>query len=313
MKPACEVIELPFKTFLRWKSCTKIDQRTTVKHLSHRKLSNQEENDFYNTANNPRFRDLTPGQIVAILLEEGTYYGSERTLYRILAKRKALGRRTESKPPTKSNVPPELKATGPNQVWTWDITWLRTEVKGIFLFAYVILDVYSRKIVGWSIETEESPDLARKLFERISQEKGVLPEYVHSDNGTPMRGLSLVAFLVQMKVGLSYSRPRVSDDNPFIEAFFKTLKYTVGYPKFFNGIDHARTWFAEFLNWYNTQHRHSGIQYVTPEQRHTGQDKTIMIARQKTLEAAALAHPERFVKGARTICHIGEVYLNKAS
>ena len=183
----------------------------------------------------------------------------------------------------------------------------------MFLFAYVILDVYSRKVVGWSIEDREDPDLARHLFERVCRDCVVLPAFVHADNGGPMRGLSLVAFLTQMQVGLSYSRPRVSDDNPFIEAFFKTLKYRVGYPKTFKDLESARRWFAAFIDWYNTRYRHSGIQYVTLEQRYSGQEHQLLAQRQKTLNTAASLHPERFVHGCRRIAVQSVVVLNRAA
>lgn len=176
-------------------------------------------------------------------------------------------------------------------MWSWDITWLKTYVKGLFLFAYVILDIFSRKIVGWSIEESESPELARNLFRRIIRELGLMPLFVHADNGGPMKGLSLVAFLTQLEVGLTYSGPRVSDDNPFIESFFKSVKYRVGYPKVFSGILSAREWFARFIDWYNNEHRHSGIGYVTPHEKHSGADILIFERRQITLDAVAAVHP----------------------
>lgn len=246
-------------------------------------------------------------------MEEGSYYGSESTLYRILRDKKANIRRTESRSPGKSKRPQELIATGPNQVWTWDITWLKTDVKGLFLYAYVVIDIYSRKIVGWTIHETESPDHARDLFERIIKDLGVKPKFVHADNGGPMKGLTLVAFLTQMRVGLSYSRPRVSDDNAYIEAWFKTLKYHVTYPKFFLDLSHARKWFADFIDWYNTGHRHSGILYVTPHQKHTGKDVELLSERQRTIDMAANRFPERFVRGPRKFVPVGQVVLNKSA
>jgi len=186
-------------------------------------------------------------------------------------------------------------------------------VKGVYLFAYVILDVFSRKIVGWSIEETESTDLAQALFRRVIRSQGVCPRFVHADNGGPMKGLSLVAFLTQLQVGLSFSRPRVSDDNPFIESFFKTVKYRVGYPKVFTGIAQAREWFSRFIDWYNTHHRHSGIGYVTPQQKHTGEDILLFRLRQETLDRAAGVNPERFVRGPRQITPNRVVWLNRAS
>jgi putative transposase len=313
LKRACEVIEISFATFLRWRAGKLGDQRKGAPKRIVRKLTQAEKDEFYAVANQPRFRDLTAAQIVATLLEEGIWYGSESTLCRILKSHNALLPRTESRSPHKRHRPPELVATGPNQVWAWDITWLKTDVAGIFVFAYVIIDIYSRKIVGWSIENSESADYAQTLFRRIIRDTGVCPQFVHADNGSPMKGLSLVAFLTSLKVGLTYSRPRVSDDNPFIESFFKTVKYRVGYPKAFTGLQHAREWMSNFIDWYNNQHRHSGIQYVTPQQRHSGNDIALLEIRQQTLQAAAKALPERFVNGPRKIAPESLVVLNKAS
>lgn len=313
VKQACEILELPFRTYLRWRHGAVHDRRPDATRTIPRALSIEEIERFYRCANEPRFRDKTPGQIVAILLEEGTYFGSERTLYRILAAKQALVSRTETRAPGISRKPPELTATGPNQVWTWDITWLPTDVKGVFLYAYAIIDIFSRAIVGWSVEDEEHADHAKALFARVVRERKVHPRFVHADNGGPMRGLSLVAFLTHLRVGLSYSRPRVSDDNPFIESFFRTVKYHVGYPKYFPSLAFAREWLADFIAWYNTDHRHSGIGYVTPDQKHHGMDIALFELRQTTLNSAATFHPERFVKGPRTVTPIRTVRLNKAS
>jgi transposase InsO family protein len=311
VKKACATLEISFRSYLRWKAGKLEDKRKGAVKTIPRKLSEAEREDFYRHSNTKRFREMTPEQIVAILCEEGTYYGSDRTLYRIFRDKKALTSRTESRKPGQSRKPPELTAIGPNQVWSWDITWLRTDVKGFFFYAYVVIDVFSRAIVGWSIEDCESPDHAQKLFERIISRLGVKPQFVHADNGGPMRGVSLVAFLTGLQVGLSHSRPRVSDDNPYIESFFRTVKYHVSFPRNFATLQAARDWFALFIDWYNTQHRHSGISYVTPAQKHKGTDVQLLEARQETLNAAAQAHPERFVRGPKTIARPRVVYLNK--
>lgn len=308
---ACQTLEISFRSYLRWKAGRLEDGRKGATKKVPRKLSEAEREAFYKEANTARFRDMTPDQIVAILSEEGTYYGSERTLYRILKDKKALTSRTESRKAGPSKRPPELVADGPNQVWSWDITWLRTDVKGLFYYAYVVIDVFSRAIVGWSIEDCESPDHAQKLFERIIKRLGVKPQFVHADNGGPMRGTSLVAFLTELRVGLTHSRPRVSDDNPYIESFFRTVKYHVSFPRYFETIQAARDWFAAFIDWYNTKHRHSGIGYVTPLQKHQGLDIELLECRQQTLNSAALAHPERFVRGPRQVVQPRRVYLNK--
>jgi transposase InsO family protein len=253
IKRACETIDVSFKSYLRWKQGIIADQRKGASKKVYRKLSQVEKDMFYDVVNSSEYRDMTPGQIVASLLYKGIYYGSERTLYRILKEKSALVSRTASRKPSKSRKPMELTATGPDQVWTWDITWLKTDVRGIYLYAYVIIDVFSRMIVGWSVEDRESPELARNLFERIIRDRKVKPQFVHADNGGPMKGLTLVSLLTYLQIELSYSRPRVSDDNPFIESFFRTMKYHVGYPKAFKGLDEARVWIADFFNWYNTE------------------------------------------------------------
>jgi transposase InsO family protein len=311
VKVACHTLEISFRSYLRWKAGKLEDGRKGAVKTVPRTLSDAEREDFYTQTNTARFRDMNPGQIVAILCEEGTYYGSERTLYRIFKEKDALASRTESRKPGLSKKPRELVASGPNQVWCWDITWLRTEVKGFFYYAYVVIDVFSRAIVGWSIEDCESPEHAQKLFERIITKLGAKPQFVHADNGGPMRGVSLVAFLTELQVGLTHSRPRVSDDNPYIESFFRTVKYHVSFPKNFSTLQAAREWLALFIDWYNTQHRHSGIGYVTPFQKHRGLDIPMLESRQTTLNMAALAHPERFVRGPKTVARSRVVYLNK--
>jgi transposase InsO family protein len=312
VKKACDCLELSYRSFLRWKAGkTKDGRKGAVKGVP-RKLSPAEEQAFFDAANTQEFRDETPGKIVASLLDKGVYYGSERTLYRILKKRKALSYRQKRRAPTKSNTPPELTATGPNQVWNWDITWLPTRVKGIFLFAYVIIDIFSRKIVGWSVETEESPELAAALFRRTINRRKAKPKFVHADNGGPMKGLSLVAFLTMLQVNMTYNRPRVSNDNPFIESFFGSMKGHVKYPKCFEDLEHARKWFADFIDWYNNKHQHSGIGYVTPAQRHSGQDQAIQSERQKILNKAYEMFPERFVKGTRNLLVNQTVILHKS-
>jgi putative transposase len=313
VKKACACLHISYRSYLRWKNGQTKDRRKGAKKHVPRKLSIEEEQAFLKEANSKEFRDKTPGQIVATLLERGIYYASERTLYRILKKHKALGHRRNSRAPVKSQKPQELVADAPNQVLTWDITWLPTTVKGIFLFAYVIIDIFSRKIVGWSVEDEESPELAKALFRRTLQSQKNKPQFVHADNGGPMKGLSLVAFLTALQVNLSYNRPRVSNDNPFIESFFGSMKGHVKYPKCFQDIESARRWFADFIHWYNNHHQHSGIGYVTPEQRHTGQDLDILSTRQRTLEIAARNKPQRFVKGPRNLLISRKVSLNKAA
>lgn len=296
----------------RWSSQGVDDRRKGAAKSIPRKLSDEERQRLYRTANEQRFQDMTPGEIVPTLLDEGIYLASERTLYRLLKERAALSPRQESRAPVNRARPVELTATGPNQVWTWDITWLRTDVKGLFLFAYVIEDLFDRSIVGWTVHEREDPEYAKELFERVIRDLGVAPQFVHADNGGPMKGVALVALMYRLSVGLSYSRPRVSDDNPFIESFFRTLKYRVGYPKWFTSLDNARAWFANFVHWYNNEHKHSAIKYVTPIQRRRGDDIAILANRHAVLEEARQRNPERWSQSLRNLTHQPTVTLNKA-
>jgi putative transposase len=209
-----------------------------------------------------------------------------------------------------SSRPPELKATGPDQVWSWDITYMKTDVSGIFLYAYMIIDIWSRAIVGWEIHGREDPELAADLFRRVAQRRNVKGVRLHADNGNAMKAATMIMMFFNLGIIPSFSRPRVSDDNPYSESFFKTMKYSVRYPHHFGGIEHARSWTADFVDWYNTEHRHSGIGYVTPQQRHEGRDLPIFETRNLTLDSARESHPERW--GKRIGYHGADrvVYLN---
>ncbi len=279
-----------------WKKHGVKDKRKGATKRVHRKLSEEEREEILKVCESERFRDMTPHQIVAILAQEGSYYGSESTFYRILKEENKLHHRENTRPKRKVNKPPELVARGPNQVWSWDITWLPTEVKGVFLFAYVVIDIYDKTIVGWEIHEREDAALARDLFYRLSGEMKLKGVHLHSDNGNPMRGLSLLALLYMLGVRYSFSRPRVSNDNPFIESFFKTLKYTTGYPGRFRDIEHARGWMADFIDWYNYHHLHSALGYITPMEKRKGKDVELFRRRNSTMEMAKSFHPERWGK-----------------
>jgi len=213
-----------------------------------------------------------------------------------LRARKATNHRRETKKPVVSIANQYIPVSGPNQVWSWDITWLKTDVRGLFKYGYNIIDLYDRVIVGWTIEENESDEHSKRLFERVIRDLKVVPKIVHADNGNPMRGVTLSVFLDSLLVSRSYSRPRRSNDNAVIESWHKTLKYTVGYPKFFTSTEHARTWYADFVNWYNNEHLHSGLDYVTPMQVRTGEAMMVYSKRNTTLELARAAHPERWVQ-----------------
>ena len=285
---------ITIRSIQNWRKYGLVDRRKgSSRHVAHR-LTSEEEQEFYQTANSKRFCDMTPAQIVAILATEGTYFASESTLYRILRKRKALEHRRQSKKPRATRPSYTYSVSAPDQVYSWDITWLKADVRGIFYYAYTIIDLYDRSVVGWSIEENESDAHSSRLFARVIRDLKVLPQIVHADNGHPMRGVTLSVFLDDLMISRSYSRPRCSNDNAFIESYHKTLKYTVGYPGVFTSIDGARSWYANFVHWYNTDHLHSGLGYVTPHQKRFGEAEVIHAARNQTIANARKKNPLRW-------------------
>ncbi len=310
---ACEVLGITVRTYQRWKGGSLVDRRKGAARNLRRKLSTAEREELIRQACNDRFRDCTPYEIVAILAQEGTYLASVSTFYRVLRQQGKLHHRSNSRPATRRAGPPELVATGPNQVFSWDITYLKTGVSGIYLYAYLIVDVWSRKIVGWSVETEESEARAAQLFRNLQRTLHLRGVRLHSDNGNPMKGATMLMTLYSLGVIPSFSRPRVSDDNPYSESLFKTLKYTAGYPRYFRDLGHAREWMATFIDWYNTRHLHSKIGYVTPQQRHEGTAKAILETRNRTVEQAYQRHPERWSKPPKRWTAPDTVYLNPTS
>ncbi len=306
----CEVIGISLRTCQRWESGEIRDCRKGAGKSVPRKLSEEEMEAIVSIACSKEYQDHNPYEIVAILAEKGTYLASESTIYRILRVMNMLHHRSNCRVAAASSRPPALIATGPNQVWCWDITYLKTSVSGLFLYAYVIIDIFSRKIVGWKISDVESADEAVLLFRRLTSRYDLSGVRLHSDNGNPMKGATMLMLLYHLGVVPSFSRPRVSDDNPFIESFFKTVKYSAGYPKCFIDIAHAREWFGDFVNWYNTEHRHSQIGYVTPQQRYDGSADLIFASRNQTYAQAQERHPERFRGKRRVWSAPNEVYLN---
>jgi putative transposase len=308
---ACEVLGISSRTFVRWKlGRGNPDGRKGAPKRVPRKLSDAERDHIVRIACSKKYCDQNPYEIVADQLENGIYLGSAATIYRVLRARDMVHHRGEAHARRSSSRPPELEATGPDQVWSWDITYMKTGVSGIFLYAYMIIDVWSRSIVGWEIHDREDPELAADLFRSVARRRNVMGVRLHSDNGNAMKTATMIMMFFHLGIIPSFSRPRVSDDNPYSESFFKTMKYSVRYPSHFDGIEHARSWTADFVNWYNTEHRHSGIGYVTPEQRHEGRDLGIFEKRNQALGLAREAHPERW--GKRIAVHGADrvVYLN---
>ena len=257
-------------------------------------LSEDERAEVLAVLDSPRFADKSPGQVHAILLDEGTYLCSEATMYRLLRERGQSGeRRAQATCPAKKK--PELMADGPNRVWSWDITKLKGPARGTWYLLYVILDIFSRKVIGWEIWPTENGVLAKEFLQRaIAANGGIAPRAVHADRGTSMTSNTVAGLYAMLGIDQSHSRPHVSNDNPYSEAQFKTLKYCPAFPGQFGSIEDARVFCAQFFCYYNNEHRHSGIAMHTPASVHDGTAVKIHARRVTTLRAAYLAHPERF-------------------
>jgi len=262
-----------------------------------RALSRQERQGALTVLHEPRFVDRAPAEVYATLLDERQYLCSERTMYRILAEsHEVRERRDQLRHPIYRK--PELLATAPNQVWSWDITKLLGPVKWTYFYLYVILDIFSRYVPGWLLAREENSALAKRLIEQTCQKQGIVSGQliIHSDRGSPMTSKPVALMLSDLGVTKSLSRPQVSNDNPYSEAQFKTLKYRPGFPDRFGSVEDGRAHCREFFPWYNTEHRHSGIGMMTPEAVHFGRASEITAARQQTLLDSYRLHPERFVR-----------------
>lgn len=313
-KSACEVLEITLRTYRRWKKNPSGDRRKGAAKSIPRKLTEQERMTIIDLCCNYENKDKTPYEVYFSLLEgDKCYLASISTIYRILRETNKLHHRGNYKPRRKHAGPPEVVATAPNQVWCWDITWLPTEVRGIYLYCYSIIDIWDKSIVGWEIHDYEDEQLARDLFQRLKAKYKLQGIHLHSDNGNPMKGMTLLAFLYSMKVSVSRSRPKVSNDNPFIESFFKTMKYSVCYPGKFKNREQARSWMADFIDWYNNEHRHSGISYITPNEMRTGKHSEIFAVRNEVIMAAYEDHPERWSRKPKQWENSHTVYLNPSA
>jgi putative transposase len=277
-----------------------------------RALSQEEKAQVCQVLNSERFQDSAPRQVYATLLDEGIYHCSWRTMYRILHEHDEVReRRNQLRHPAYSK--PELLATKPNQLWSWDITKLKGPVKWTFYYLYVILDVYSRYVVGWLLAERESAALAEQLIAETCAKEGIEPNQltVHADRGSSMRSKPVALLLADLGVTKTHSRPYTATDNPYSESQFKTLKYRPGFPERFGSRADARAWVRAFIPWYNHQHRHSGLGLMTPATVHCGEAQSVRAQRQTVLEAAYIAHPERFVKGLPMPPELpGEVWIN---
>lgn len=313
---ACKVLGISSRSLQRWRENgqVKVDGRgeSDAGRQPHNKLTPLERQGVLDIANSKGFAHLSPNQIVPMLADQGRYIASEATFYRVLREAAQLTHRGKAKPPTHKRPAP-LQANMPNQLWSWDITYLATTVKGIFFYLYLIMDVFSRKIVGWEVYETESTDQASKLFRKTYLREGIAGNdlVLHADNGSPMKGATMLATLERLGVMPSFSRPSVSDDNPYSEALFKTLKYHPDFlDKPLDSLEEARSWVAGFQQWYNEIHRHSALKFVTPGQRHRGEDITILKQRQLLYETARANRPGRWSGKTRNWTPVENVYLN---
>jgi len=313
-KPACEVVGISVRTLQRWRAAGLSDRRQTVVKTPSNKLNECEQQEVLNTCNSNEFKSMSPKQIVPALADRGVYIASESTFYRLLRKAGQLKHRGKYAVPEKRHKPTEYVATDSNQVWSWDITYLARNIKGSFFYLYLYLDIFSRKIVGWDIYENESSEHAAEILKRARYSENLSSEHslvLHSDNGSPMKGATMLATMQALGIVQSFSRPSVSNDNPYSEAMFKTLKYVPAYPsRPFDSIKAARSWMVNFTHWYNNVHLHSSIKFVTPESRHQGQDKKILEQRKKVYLTAKEKYPDRWSSNIRNWNYKKIEYLN---
>lgn len=311
---ACTVINLNERTLQRWQvDQSRGDQRPERTQTPTNRLSAQEREHLLTVVNSEEFGSLPPGQIVPILADRGQYIASESTFYRIMKAENQLGHRGAERPAERRHKPRAICATAPRQLFSWDITYLPTPVKGIYFYLYLFMDIFSRKIVGWQIYDAESSERAGEVMRDICERENIAPNQVilHSDNGSPMKGASMLATLQALGVAPSFSRPAVSNDNPYSESLFKTMKYRPAYPRqAFESLLAARRWVGTFAQWYNHEHRHSAINFVTPAERHNGLDSALLQKRVTVYEAAKSRRPDRWSGATRNWQPVHIVYLN---
>ena len=319
LRLACEVAGIDVRTLQRWKAHQGLvagdgrpdAARPTPAHA----LTVAERQQILHVANEPRFADMPPARIVPALADEGLYIASESSFQRVLRAHGQTRHRGRAKAPRKSRPPTTHVATAPRQLWCWDMTFLPATVIGQWFYLYLILDVYSRKIVGFEVHDSDDADHAAHLLKRTALAEGIhamlAKPVLHGDNGSTLKATTVLAMLQWLGVKPSYSRPRVSDDNAFVESLFRTAKYRPEFPhKGFTDLDEARAWAAHFVRWYNHEHRHSGIRYVSPAQRHAGDDTAILAARHELYLQARQRTPRRWSGATRNWTPIEVVTLN---
>ena len=313
---ACKEMGISDRTYRRWTHDGKVrsDGRPEAERAAPtNKLSDAERQEILDVCHTSEHADKPPGQIVPTLADNGLYLGSESTYYRVLRENDEQHHRGRAKVPTPGRTPTSHCATAANQVWTWDVSYLPTLIRGQFYYLYAILDIYSRKITGWEVHDCEDGDHAAALVHRAVISEGCPSDtlVLHADNGSIQKGSTLRAKLEFLGVSSSFSRPRVSNDNPYSESLFRTCKYCPSYPsEGFASLEAARAWIKKFVYWYNNEHKHSGIKHVTPAQRHAGEDIELLAHRRKVYEAARKRNPNRWSGSTRNWDHISEVWLN---
>ena len=311
---ACRILKIPRSSLYRLrKPVAKVPKPQRERTKPPRALANGEKEEVRSVLNSERFQDQSPRQVYATLLDEGVYHCHWRTMYRILDEyQEVRERRNQLRHPVYSR--PELLATGPNQLWSWDITKLRGPVKLRYYYLYVMLDVFSRYIVGWMVAERESAALSEELITAACANQRIEEDQltIHADRGGPMIAKPITLLMNDLGVTKTHSRPRVPDDNPYSEAHFRTLKYSPTYPERFGSLLDARQWSQRFFTWYNQQHHHSGLALLTPADVHHGRSEEILTQRQAVLQQAFRTHPERFVKGRPTPAQLpNAVWINQ--
>jgi len=316
---ACEVLGLDPRTLQRWQSGAGLEAGDRRPHAERAKpahaLSAEEQATILQIANAPEFAALPPAQIVPRLADQGRYIASESSFHRVLKAHGQSQRRGRAKRPESRRTPTTHTAAKPGEVWCWDVTWLPSQVTGRWFYLYLILDLYSRKIVAHEVHEVENGEHASELLKRAALAEGVhaaLEKLVlHGDNGAALKSTTVLAMLHWLGIAPSYSRPRVSDDNAFVESLFRTAKYRPGFPtEGFTDLTAARQWAAQFVDWYNEEHRHSGLRYVAPSERHRGDDQRILAQRHALYQTARQRHPQRWRRNTRNWKPIGPVTLN---
>jgi putative transposase len=313
---ACRTLQISERTIRRWtkEGVVQSDKRPLVQRPEPpNKLSETERKAVLDACNSKDFSALPPSQIVPKLADQGRYLASESSFYRILRAEGHQHHRGRAKPPTKRKPPTSYQANAPCEVWTWDITWMPGPVAGMFFYLYLIVDIYSRKIVGWEVHDRESSEQASALIRKAVLSEGCIgqPLVLHADNGSPMKGATMKTTMEKLGITSSYSRPRVSNDNPFSEALFRTFKYRPNWPTkgFATKID-SQNWVKSFANWYNDEHLHSAIRFVTPNARHRGADRKTLANRDILYTSARARNPQRWSGKTRNWQPAGPVWLN---